>query len=457
MSAVPEVVDLVSSQSDDDEEKVPPPPRAPVNSDNEDEVEVLLEIKPSNHHLKRPPEESSTKSQAERVVRPKLNSDDDAKKKQIPNSQSGKLPPPPQNPSHRRRPLHLKLRFDEFDNGTITHDILQDALTHQKKTQSQTTALTCIDRQRERVSTSDSASSSSTILLQMVPFTLHHIHQQDKWSCGFRNLQMLLTATIPHLAPNHAYFQKSPTTGSNSAVIPTVRQLQGTIEKAWKDGFDANGARHYGGKLVNKRQWVGAVEIASIWNYLGMDCTIVQFIKCADSRRQLPTFVKEYFSRSSEGDHTCPFCSGDITQSTGTLARSILSKVSSSVATGLVGSNTSRLPESRLKCDCPLLPLYCQWHGHSVTIVGYEQVGSQEYILVYDPLKMGLDLKIELQRKQNFEPLRRPLKFLVQKDVQLIIPSLREITTGEYMRLKYSPDAETAARAAVERHVQMYG
>ncbi|KAL3911027.1 MAG: hypothetical protein SGILL_007448, partial [Bacillariaceae sp.] len=40
--------------------------------------------------------------------------------------------------------------------------------------------------------------------------TVQHIQQRDQWSCGFRNLQMMLSAIIPHVPSNHAMFQQIP-------------------------------------------------------------------------------------------------------------------------------------------------------------------------------------------------------------------------------------------------------
>lgn len=88
-----------------------------------------------------------------------------------------------------------------------------------------------------------------------------HIQQTDKWSCGFRNLQMVLSSVLPQLPPSHTYYSK---TASPPNCIPNVPQLQRLLERAWKEGFDPSGAQHYGRKIVHKTSKIGAVEVSTI-------------------------------------------------------------------------------------------------------------------------------------------------------------------------------------------------
>lgn len=45
--------------------------------------------------------------------------------------------------------------------------------------------------------------------------------------------------------------------------------LRCRIEQAWKEGFDQQGCAHFGGKLVNKKLWIGTTEAAVFFRSLG--------------------------------------------------------------------------------------------------------------------------------------------------------------------------------------------
>ena len=69
--------------------------------------------------------------------------------------------------------------------------------------------------------------------------------KQKAWSCGYRNLQMLCAALLAG-AERRMY---GPALFGGAAFVPRVSDIQGWIEKAWADGFDPDGARHFGGAL----------------------------------------------------------------------------------------------------------------------------------------------------------------------------------------------------------------
>ncbi|OCT80321.1 hypothetical protein XELAEV_18027140mg [Xenopus laevis] len=43
--------------------------------------------------------------------------------------------------------------------------------------------------------------------------------------------------------------------------IPCIPKIQSTIEGAWKEGFDPQGASHFNGKLEGTKAWICACEI----------------------------------------------------------------------------------------------------------------------------------------------------------------------------------------------------
>ncbi len=95
-------------------------------------------------------------------------------------------------------------------------------------------------------SSSDHNRSSSSLPYNRQPM---HYLQADNWSCGYRNLQMLLSGMMPTLLdifPNG---------------VPSVEEVQRDMEILWGMGYDARNAEHHGHSLVGKRTWIGTVEV----------------------------------------------------------------------------------------------------------------------------------------------------------------------------------------------------
>ena len=322
--------------------------------------------------------------------------------------------------------------------------------------------------------------------------TLVHIQQKDKWSCGYRNLQMLLSVIIPNVLkehPIHALIQMSNNHiynhtkqqqqeqehyqyddhNTTSISIPSVLQCQKFIEESWKEGFDSIGRKHFHNHMLGKKGHhaeIGAVEISSILSYLFVDSTVIQFIACYQSRSLLGHFVWTYFNKLPFGSSTsCYYCKGcGIVRSIDT-SYEILQYVSSPSN----NNNNNHYNERKNNidyghyCDHPLLPLYLQWQGHSVMCIGIERFqklnddklaqsndsddgnfdtrkedDNCDYnFLIYDPLKSGDNLKkvIKQEITNNNETntgqkniLRLPMKELIVKDCQIVLCSLKPLT-----------------------------
>jgi hypothetical protein len=269
-----------------------------------------------------------------------------------------------------------------------------------------------------------------------VESTLQHIQQRDLFSCGFRNLQMMLTALLPHLQPNHAFYQLVPRRFPNCAV-PSLRQIETTLEQSWKAGFDPTGARHYGHKIVDRQSRIGAVEVSSVMSYWGLDSAVVQFIQCRESRELLPKFVRAYFTKAL-GKDGCPFCSSG-------------SPRPKSIACAEELLQFASIPDDlqmKRACDCPLLPLYLQWEGHSVTVVGWDEDDS---FLIFDPGQNGLKIKKDLEMKKIPSGMRLSVKPLLEKDIQVILCSTCSLTQADKQARRSRPSVATAADDAVVR------
>lgn len=264
---------------------------------------------------------------------------------------------------------------------------------------------------------------------------LIHIHQHDRWSCGFRNWQMILSFLVPRLRPDHAFF-RSPIAAESSLEffqVPSVSDLQISIEQSWVNGFDVDGARHYHGKIVGKRAWIGALEVSGCLSSWGIDSVVVQFIRCPESRQELKPFCLRYFS--SNETNGCSECGAR--QSSRRLATRLLAH--SSLAHGDVSCS----------CGCQL-PLYLQWEGHSVTIIGVEETAKSSNLLILNPSKSDTVMGNAI-RNQKLAPFRLPFTQLLKKDTQILLPSLYSLSIAEQEGLKGRGDALTAATEHVKR------
>ena len=245
---------------------------------------------------------------------------------------------------------------------------------------------------------------------------------------------MMLSALLPNLQANHNIFKYIPLRRPAS-VVPTVTQLESSLEEAWAEGFDPKGAQHYCHKILGRQSWIGTMEVASLLCYFGIDATVVQFIDCQESRSMLPKFVKAYFSKALDRDG-CPFNSNCVGSSPH--AKALLDIVT--VQDKII------VQES---CSCHLLPLYLQWEGHSVTIVGIEEDGT---FLVYDPSKNGQRIQHDLTSNRSFSPLRLnsvakvSTKDLLSKDTQIILCTLQSLPNNKRGKI---PAVITAANDVV--------
>lgn len=283
---------------------------------------------------------------------------------------------------------------------------------------------------------------------------LQHIQQGDKWSCGFRNTQMMLSALVPLLPPGHSYWSYNAFQ-EHCVEIPSLQHLQQHIEDSWTQGFDPNGAKHYRHHMVGKREWIGAVEVSHVLAFNGVDSTVVQFIKCWESRQLLPRFCLAYFGASSSSmttlpESNCLYChddSGSARSSRAMVQDLLLAAEKKKTATP---SSVQPCPA----CQSRRLPLYLQWNGHSVTVVGVERNAQGSYhLLVFDPLKKGTLIKNALEQGST-QPLRLDFAKVEKKDCQLLVCSTRSLSVQEREGIKEVTSAVTAAESAVLRFVK---
>ncbi|KAA1105896.1 hypothetical protein PGT21_023509 [Puccinia graminis f. sp. tritici] len=196
------------------------------------------------------------------------------------------------------------------------------------------------------------------------------------WGCGYRNLQMLFSTIIARQAYRQTLLSHpllaSCTTTSQTTGIPSITRWQQIIEDAWKAGFDPDGAAHFDGRLVGKKQWIGTTEVYVALCRLGLRCQIVDFPGPSGPNGQhtkLIQWVENYFKSASN----------------------LTDNDQSSSAIEI----TSRFP------------LYFQHDGHSRTIIGIETDAKQQpQLLILDPAKkVASPLKKISEQMSNTEGL----------------------------------------------------
>jgi hypothetical protein len=205
-----------------------------------------------------------------------------------------------------------------------------------------------------------------------------HLSQTTQWTCGHTNALMLLsTFDGLTLFPNLTH-ATSPSVG----LVTNVADVQAIIEAAWADGFDEAGCDALG-TLQGTTKWIVATEIVALLRFMNVlahvvDFELSKFTNPAHMTGVACQWVHNYFTE------TWP------------------------QAPGLYVQDQVFVP-----------PLYLQWRGHSVTIVGVvynSDDPAQSSILIFDPLQHTARLEQTLRNEaSSFGPLLVPAQSLFNK------------------------------------------
>lgn len=167
------------------------------------------------------------------------------------------------------------------------------------------------------------------------------------WDCGYRNIQMLFSALLYDRA------LKSLIQRQGMTEVPSIPEIAGRIEQAWKKGFDPEGASNFDGTLTDKEVWIGATEAIVLFRSININALVTDFETPTETDRKK---MFEWIYHHYDGwcaNRTCSIHS----------RQSRVSGVSTLVA-----------------------PMFCQWQGHSVTIIGAEKSRTGDVsLIVLDP------------------------------------------------------------------------
>jgi len=220
-----------------------------------------------------------------------------------------------------------------------------------------------------------------------------------KWSCGYRNIQMLCSSLMKLPEYRAVLFD-------GDGRVPDVVGLQRWIERAWHGGFDSEGAVQLGGRLEGTSKWIGATECAALLRYFGVRARVVDFAA---------NLVQEevHSSNGSPGDE------GVLRAVQRWLTRYY------QLSESLPSSSSSRPSEEGFRP-----PLFLQHSGHSRTVFGATTPSntnttsvasaspwSEFCVLLLDPSCEEVALRRSLQQAnlQWLLQIRKPLSKLYYK------------------------------------------
>ena len=438
--------------------------------------------------------------------------------------------------------ITIELNNNNNDNGILVHGIVENLhqvllarIASSYHIDTNYYYWTCIPSSLYP-SPNNSPISSSSSLSKLVPGMVKHIQQKDRWSCGYRNYQMLLSAILPRLAMimdededdsntnsinshinriyRSGYITRQRRNSSNTTsqplssssndadsnplvvMIPSLQQIQQTIEKCWYEGFDPDGSYHYNNKIRYSTSKIGAMEVCNLLWYHSIDACVVQFMgsDCYESQVLFPYFLRNYFDANNNNNND------DDDDGACFSANTILSNAYTESISGIPLQNQQQKDTATTSASTSTnnnsvaiatkIPLYLQWEGHSVTIIGIEVIlvnkndddckynssnsNSRNHIssstlsgrhnnyefnlLVLDPMKTNQNIrnglhtfqwKLEQLQRQTLSSsssstlelpnsVRLPWKNIRRRDLQIIVCTLRSMTDQERFQLTSS-------------------
>lgn len=181
------------------------------------------------------------------------------------------------------------------------------------------------------------------VIRMFVCSPLDYHAQTMNWDCGYRNMQTMLSSYL-----NHDSIVRDQLFSRGIITIPTLKDLQKIIEKAWKKGYDRIGGMQLEYSLYNTAKWIGATEVVTMLRSCKIRACVADF-DFTSGLCDLNTMIKviwEYFSCRCN----------------------------------------KKKENSKTNFKAFIVPLYLQHQGHSRLILGAEKwVSGEIKLLILDP------------------------------------------------------------------------
>lgn len=193
------------------------------------------------------------------------------------------------------------------------------------------------------------------------------------WDCGYRNIQMLLSA----LLFNEQYGAMLALSGVKE--VPSLPEIAERIEQIWAKGEGHQPLATPGGGLTETKVWIGATEALELMKSLDITVHIRDFETPTDEDRAMMfEWIYEQYEQ---------WCSRQNCSVHRKKHRQVVGK--KTLLEGLIP------------------PMYCQWQGHSITIIGASKSWTGNVsLIVIDPSR-GFYETVMRQRNRECSHLFR--------------------------------------------------
>ena len=266
-----------------------------------------------------------------------------------------------------------------------------------------------------------------------------HYQQNDNYSCGYRNLQMMISSMLPAV---RSVFPDG---------VPSVHEIQTTTEQLWKQGVDEESAKFHNYTLVGKTgkgAHIGTIEAWAYLTYLGVDAAVVQFLD--KNRAMVGDFIWNYFAKMAVGPDGCS-CFDDVTIVQPEAPPIVVPSLSSfEYGCRLFNTRPVNGGDSTLRssCTCALPSLYLQWEGHSITVAGIRKIKSTDgsppsfNLIVLDPHQRGALTKAHLEKGiDSMSTLESVLTGMKSKKIKFELSVNELVTKRDNIQLMLSTAA----------------
>lgn len=215
--------------------------------------------------------------------------------------------------------------------------------------------------------------------------------------------------------------------------VPNLPCIQEFLEKAWKEGFDAEGAGQLGSNVFGTRKWIGTTECLALLRSFSIRAEIVDFVSAPAPDTASGTKKKGPRQQTLSG-----FVSGSSDPPKQNENTSNPKYKPNKELFDWVVSHFEQQEQLRALTGAPILPVYLQHFGHSRTIVGFERgKNNQVNLLIFDPSVWGKNIPTDIDNGK-LQKLRRNLQTFTHKEYQVAFVSepTNLLTEAERLRAK---------------------
>lgn len=200
--------------------------------------------------------------------------------------------------------------------------------------------------------------------------------------------------------------------------IPSVPCVQEYLEKAWADGFDAEGAGQLGSRVAGTKKWIGTTECVTLLRSFGINAVSVDFMSARSTEQQKPAQKHEKANGQQTLTSFFPGASGSDSSTKAGAKPKKQYKPNKELFDWLV-KHFETQAQHHEALGTPILPVYLQHEGHSRTVVGFERAkGTQINLLIFDPSVWGKNLASEISAGK-LQKIRRTIQGFTHKEYQV--------------------------------------